>query len=216
VVGIDEAGRGSVLGPLVVGAFCYDDGRSEELAATGVRDSKQLSPRRREEIRARLDALGDCRCVPLPPRTIDTYVERGGLNELELETFAALVREFRPDVAYVDACDVNAVRFGERLRARSRWTGRVVSRHRADSELLVVGAASIVAKVARDAEIAALRATTDEEIGSGYPSDPETRACVERHAADGGSIPPWMRRSWATVKRVKRAHPASTLDGFAP
>jgi ribonuclease HII len=216
VVGIDEAGRGSVLGPLVVGAFCYDDGRSDELAATGVRDSKQLTPRRREEIRAHLDALGDCRSVPLPPRTIDAYVAHGGLNELELETFAALVREFRPDVAYVDACDPNAVRFGERLRARSRWSGRVVSRHRADAELLVVGAASIVAKVARDAELAALRASMAEAIGSGYPSDPETRACVERHAADGGAIPPWMRRSWATVKRVKRDRPASTLDRYAP
>jgi ribonuclease HII len=215
VVGIDEAGRGSVLGPLVVGAFCFDDGRSDELAATGVRDSKRLTARRREEIRARLDALGQCRSIPLPPRTIDAYVQHGGLNELELETFAALVREFRPDVAYVDACDTNAVRFGERLRARSQWTGRVVSRHRADAELIVVGAASIVAKVARDAEIAALRASTEEEIGSGYPSDPETRACVERHARDGGTIPPWMRRSWETVKRVKRARPAATLDRFS-
>jgi ribonuclease HII len=216
VVGIDEAGRGSVLGPLVVGAFCCDDARSDELAAAGVRDSKRLSARRREEVRGRLDALGDCRSVPLPPRTIDAYVARGGLNELELETFAALVREFRPDVAYVDACDPNAARFGERLRARSRWTGRVVSRHRADAELLVVGAASIVAKVARDAEIAALRASTQETIGSGYPSDPETRACVERYARDGGTIPSWMRSSWETVKRVKRARPALTLERFGP
>ncbi len=216
MVGIDEAGRGSVLGPLVVGAFCYDDGRSDDLAATGVRDSKQLSPRRREEVRARLDALGECRSVPLPPRTIDAYVARGGLNELELETFAALVREFRPDVAYVDACDPDAARFGERVRARSRWSGRVVSRHRADAELLVVGAASVVAKVARDAEIAALRASTREAIGSGYPSDPETRACVERHARDGGTIPLWMRGSWATVKRVKRDRPARTLERYGP
>jgi ribonuclease HII len=216
VVGIDEAGRGSVLGPLVVGAFCYDERRSGELAATGVRDSKQLTARRRTEIRSQLGALGECREVPLPPRRIDAYVARGGLNELELETFAELVREFRPDVAYVDACDPNAARFGERLRARSRWSGRVVSRHRADEDLLVVGAASVVAKVARDAAIAALRATAEEEIGSGYPSDPATRACVERHAADGGSIPPWMRRSWATVTRVKRARPGSTLERFAP
>jgi ribonuclease HII len=216
VVGLDEAGRGSVLGPLVVGAFLIEEGREDELRATGVKDSKQLSALRREEVRSRLGELGECRAVALPPRTVDRYVARGGLNRLELETFGALVRALRPDVAFVDACDPDAARFGRRLSALVGPRTSVVSAHRADETVPCVSAASVVAKVARDAEIARLQATIEEALGSGYPSDPVTQQCVDRHARDGGTIPSWMRRSWETVQRVKRAHPARTLDGFGP
>ena len=214
VVGLDEAGRGSVLGPLVVGAFCCDEGRSDELVATGVRDSKQLTPARREARGDLLAELGQCRTIPIPPRTVDRYVRRGDLNELELEMFAALVRELRPQIVFVDACDPDAARFGRRLSELSGAIAAVVSAHHADEDVPVVSAASVVAKVARDQAMERLRSEVDEELGSGYPSDPATAACVERHARDGGAIPTWMRRSWETVQRVKRAHPAVTLDRF--
>ncbi len=204
-----------MLGPLVVGAFCCEERRLAALVASGVRDSKQLTAARRTEIRAELEDLGECRSVPLAPRTVDAYVARGGLNELELETFVALVHDLQPDVAYVDACDPDAVRFGRRLASKVGAAVAVVSAHHADEDVPVVSAASVVAKVARDAAIDRLQAEVAEEIGSGYPSDPVTQACVVRHAQDGGAIPPWMRRSWETVQRVKRAHPAVTLDRFA-
>jgi ribonuclease HII len=214
ILGIDEAGRGSVLGPLVVGGFCCSDDRFPALRKTGVRDSKRLSPRRREEVYGLLPGVGELLSVTLLPRRIDQYVARGGLNELELESFATLVRDCRPDVAYVDACDPNAERFGRRLAVLADTGTRVVSRHKADRDFPIVSAASVVAKVRRDAALAQLRQTAGEPIGSGYPSDPETRECVERHARDGGRVPPWMRRSWETVQRVKRARPARTLEGF--
>lgn len=216
VLGIDEAGRGSVLGPLVVGAFCCAADRLPALSDTGVRDSKRLTAPRRVEVYARLAAVGELRSIALAPRTIDRYVAHGGLNELELETFARLVRELGPDVAYVDACDPNAERFGRRLSTLVGEGTRIVSRHKADRDIPVVSAASVVAKVRRDAALAALRHDATETLGSGYPSDPETRDCVERHARDGGRVPPWMRRSWETVQRVKRAHPARTLDRYEP
>ena len=125
------------------------------------------------------------------------------------------MKELRPDVAYVDACDPNADRFGRRLEALTGMGTRIVSRHKADRDFPVVSAASVVAKVRRDAALATLQRTAGEAIGSGYPSDPETQRCVERHARDGGRVPPWMRRSWETVQRVKRARPARTLDGYA-
>ena len=204
-----------MLGPLVVGGFCCTDDRLATLLDTGVRDSKRLTPPRREEVYARLAAVGERRSVTLPPRTIDRYVGRGGLNQLELEAFAQLVRELRPDVAYVDACDPNALRFGHRLSALVGGGTRIVSRHKADRDVPVVSAASVVAKVRRDAAIAALRQVAAETLGSGYPSDPLTRACVERHARDGGRVPNWMRASWATVQRVKLARPARTLDAYS-
>jgi ribonuclease HII len=214
VLGIDEAGRGSVLGPLVVGAFLCDEGRVEGLRAYGVRDSKMLSPEQREAVYSRLVRVGDLASVALLPRTIDRYVAHGGLNELELESFAKLIRRCAPDVAYVDACDPVAARFGQRLEARVGGMTRVISRHKADRDFPIVGAASIVAKVRRDAALERLRRVAGEEIGCGYPHDPETQACVLRHARDGGAVPPWMRRTWETVQRVKRAHPARTLDAY--
>jgi len=202
-----------VLGPLVVGAFLCVDGRLDTLRPNGVRDSKLLSAAQRTEVYARLGTLGERASVALPPRTIDRYVSRGGLNELELESFAELIRRLRPDVAYVDACDPNAERFGQRLEARTGGT-RIVSRHKADRDFAIVGAASIVAKVRRDAALERLRRSSGEAIGCGYPHDPETQACVLRHARDGGPVPRWMRRTWETVQRVKRAHPARTLDAY--
>lgn len=184
------------------------------LRATGVRDSKRLTPPRREEVYRRLGAVGECRSIALSPRTIDRYVARRGLNELELVAFAALVRQVRPDIAYVDACDANAERFGRRLHALVGHGTRIVSRHKADRDFPVVSAASIVAKVRRDAALARLERYAGESVGSGYPSDPETQQCVARHAREGGRVPAWMRASWETVQRVKRAHPARTLDGY--
>ncbi len=197
----------------MVGGFCCAADRLPDLAATGVRDSKALSPERRNAVYSRLRAIGERRSFALAPRTIDRYVARGGLNELELETFATLVRALRPDVAYVDACDPNAERFGRRLASLAGITTRIVSRHHADRDVPVVSAASVVAKVRRDAALERLRRGAEEALGSGYPSDPATQECVRRHVSDGGRVPPWMRRSWATVQRVKRARPARTLDG---
>jgi ribonuclease HII len=205
-----------VLGPLVVGGFCCGAERLDGLRDVGVRDSKELSPDERTAVYARLEELGECRSVALPPRTIDRYVRERGLNRLELATFGELVRSCRPDVVYVDACDTDAERFGRRLTSLAGRSVRVVSRHKADRDFPVVGAASIVAKVRRDAALDRLRAEVGEPLGTGYPSDPDTQACVTRHARDGGAVPDWMRRSWATVQRVKREHPARTLDAYAP
>jgi ribonuclease HII len=214
LLGLDEAGRGSVLGPLVVGAFCCTEDELPSVVAAGARDSKLLAPERRSEVYRRLAAVGERRSISLPPRAIDRYVAGGRLNELELVTFARLARRLRPATVFVDACDPNAERFGERLAAAIGSELRVVSRHHADRDYPIVGAASIVAKVRRDAALRALRRAIPEELGSGYPSDPATRACVERHARDGGVVPSWMRRSWETVQRVKRARPARTLDSY--
>ena len=216
VLGLDEAGRGSVIGPLVVGGFCVDEGAAAGLRARGVRDSKLLSRARRESVYAALDGIGTRHSVTLLPRRIDAWVARGRLNELELRAFAEIAAEVRPDVAVVDACDPNAERFGRRLAALLGPGVRVIARHRADVTEPVVGAASIVAKVRRDRALDRLRARLGAGVGSGYPSDPVTRAFVDRTVLAGGPCPAWLRESWAPVKRVKRRRSARTLDEFGP
>ncbi len=190
--------------------------RIPTLVGAGARDSKALSPGARSEVYRRLSSVGERRSVALAPKTIDRYVERGRLNELEAETFARLVRALKPDVAYVDACDVDAQRFGRSVAGRSGGDVRIVARHHADRDDPVVGAASIVAKVRRDRAIARLAHSLDASIGSGYPSDRRTIDFARRALADGGPVPPWMRGSWATMQRVKPARPARTLDAFVP
>jgi ribonuclease HII len=216
IVGLDEAGRGSTIGPLVVGAFALPEGSLDALPDLGVRDSKKLSPAERTRICAALPAIGDCRSIALGPRTIDRYVARGGLNDLELAAFARLARALRPEVVYVDACDTDAPRFGRRLAALVGGDVTVIARHRADEDFPVVGAASIVAKVRRDRALAGLRRRLGESVGSGYPSDPRTRAFVEATVRSGVPAPEWLRLSWAPVQRVMRARSARTLDEFFP
>ena len=216
ILGIDEAGRGSLIGPLVVGAFCLPEDRCAELVTLGAKDSKALSADARERVFEGLARLGTRAHVALAPRTIDRAVERGGLNDLEAETFARLIRELAPDVAYVDACDPNEQRFGLRVARLSGTRARVVSRHHADRDFPIVGAASIVAKVRRDRAIAQLAGKLGGELGSGYPSDERTIQYVRDALAAGGQVPAWVRSSWSTMERVKPRRPARTLDSFSP
>jgi ribonuclease HII len=198
----------------VVGGFCVAVDRIEELAALGAKDSKALTPAARERLFAELTSVGTREHVVLSPRTIDRAVQQGQLNDLEARTFARVVRKVAPDVTYVDACDTNERRFGEQV---ARWSGgspRVVSRHHADRDLRVVGAASIVAKVLRDRALHKLREQLGEGLGSGYPSDPKTIDFVRAFLADGRPPPVWLRASWETMRRVKPHRPARTLDGY--
>ena len=200
----------------MVGGFCLPTDRLEALVALGAKDSKALTPRARERVFAGLGSLGTLGAVVLSPRTVDRAVSRGGLNDLEAEAFARLVRELAPDVAYVDACDPNERRFGLRVARLAGGASRVIARHHADRDYPVVGAASIVAKVRRDRALARLREELGDELGSGYPSDQRTIRFVRSVLADGRAVPPWMRGSWATMQRVKPRRPARTLDGFLP
>lgn len=204
------------MGPLVVGAFCLPEDRLDELVELGAKDSKALSPRARERVYAGLGSLGTCRQVVLSPRTIDRAVVHGRLNELEAEAFARLVRELAPDVAYVDACDPNERRFGRKVARLAGGSRRIISRHHADRDFPVVGAASIVAKVQRDRAVAELREELGEDLGSGYPSDERTIRFVRSSLATRKDVPDWVRGSWATMQRVKPRRPARTLDEGEP
>jgi len=216
VLGLDEAGRGSLVGPLVVGGFWMEDDRIDKLVALGAKDSKALTPAARERVFAGLDAIGTQTHVVLSPRTIDGAVRRGRLNDLEAEAFARLVRELTPEVAILDACDPNERRFGSRVARLAGTSTRVIARHHADRDFPIVGAASVVAKVRRDRAVARLRAELGDDLGSGYPSDPRTIRFVRAALAGGNSVPVWVRSSWSTMQRVKPRRPTRTLDEVEP
>jgi ribonuclease HII len=213
-LGIDEAGRGSVVGPLVVGGFLIPADRAGSLPELDVRDSKLLSPARRRAAYDRIGRVGRRYHVTLTPAEIDAAVRVGGLNELEARAFGRLVREARPEVAYVDACDPVAERFGRTVATFAGIPTRIVSQHRADRDLPVVGAASIVAKVLRDRAISRLHARLGTELGSGYPSDRRTRAFVA-DTLRRGERPGWLRASWRTTQDLLPSPSPRRLETFA-
>ncbi|MCI4353054.1 MAG: ribonuclease HII [Thermoplasmata archaeon] len=216
VLGIDEAGRGSVLGPLVVGGFLTERSRLDELSALGVRDSKLLSPERRERLFDALQGLGERIAILIPPSQVDAAVARGELNLLEARVFARLLTMTDAHEVYVDACDVRAERFGRRVKSLARSRARVVSAHHADRDLPIVSAASIVAKVCRDRAVGRLRRRLESDFGSGYPSDAKTQLFVKDHLSSTVERVAWLRYSWATIARLKPRPRLRTLDTVWP
>lgn len=200
LLGLDEAGRGCVLGPLVVGAFCWEGGDQAALRAAGADDSKAMSAGKREAALERLAAMGAGEVLEISPAEIDA----GNINALEEDAFVAHILRFSPDVVYIDA-PVNPrgiPAFSRRIAGRLEAAGqapRLVIEPKADATWPVVGAASIFAKVKRDAAISALG-----EVGSGYPSDPVTRAWLSGFLARGEPFPASVRARWGTIGNLRQ------------
>ena len=200
VTGVDEAGRGSLLGPLVIAAVSFERAQWSRLPGMGIRDSKRLSPKKREELWPKIIEMAEEHCIiRVQPRTIDKSVREHGLNRLEAKYMAKAIKRLGPNPSYVDSCDVNTERFGNEI-ARLSKNDMVHSYHRADSRFAIVSAASILAKVARDKSIARLRRTYD--LGSGYPSDIKTVNFVRQYLDENDTIPQFVRASWKTVRRL--------------
>ncbi|WP_337860540.1 ribonuclease HII [Ferroplasma sp.] len=194
--GIDEAGRGPLIGPMVMAILC---GESKTLKTLGVADSKKLSPQRRESLFIKLKDF-NYNYVVISPSEIDKYVMGQRLNELE-ELYASKLASMAPEnhVIYIDSFDVNEERLQIKLEKN---TGRkIICRHKADEIYPPVSAASIIAKVTRDHEIEKLH---DEygDFGSGYPSDSRTVNFVEDALKNGINIDKIVRHQWKTWKNM--------------
>ena len=205
VAGVDEAGRGCVIGPLVVAGAVFDGEDLPRLTEMGVRDSKALTPKKRLALADRImDLALDVSYFELPPRVIDKVVFRGKplrrLNYLETMAMAKVLRDLEPDAAYVDTCDVDHRRCAEQMSGVLPFKVDIVCEPRADATYPVTGAASILAKVRRDHVVAGLR-ELHGDFNSGYPSDRKTLEFVEGWFMEHRECPPWMRASWATVRR---------------
>jgi len=205
ILGLDEAGRGSVLGPLVVGAFVWEGEHQELLRAAGADDSKAMSHARRVDVRARLAALGRGVIRSIAATAIDD----GNVNQLEEAAFLDLVGAEKPDRVYLDAPvhPAGIPKLRARLIALSGVADWVVE-CKADATYPVVGAASIFAKVARDAAITDIEADTVRaghgRVGSGYPSDPVTRGYLSGRLSTQAPLPSFVRTRWGTIDALRQ------------
>ncbi len=202
ILGIDEAGRGSVLGPLVIAGVVVPEKMEKVLERMGVKDSKRLVPHRRTILSRKLKKMFDYEIVVITAREIDEMRADGiNLNEIEKNAMESILLKMKPEKAIVDAVDVKAERFQENLR---NGTGlNVIAEHKADDKYIEVSAASIIAKAERDDQIAQINKEFIKSggIGSGYPSDPKTKEFLTNYTYD--EMPDFVRRSWATVAKMK-------------
>jgi len=189
-----------MLGPLVIAGISLQKKNIKKLSALGVKDSKKLTPKLREQLYKKIiEIVDDYYIAKIPPRSIDASVKKHCLNGLEAKYMAKVVSKLNPDISYVDSCDVNPIRFGKEISKLSD-NHKIKSFHRADSRFVVVSAASILAKVTRDKAIMKLRKEYD--LGSGYPSDSVTVKFVTKYYKQNNEMPKFVRKSWKPVQKI--------------
>ncbi|HEY5595889.1 MAG TPA: ribonuclease HII [Candidatus Bipolaricaulota bacterium] len=199
ILGLDEAGRGPVLGPLVVGATMLEFEQLPQLETIGPADSKLLTRPQRQALFDRITASFTTRTVAVEPQSLEE-----NLTQVELNCLAALINELAPDHVFLDAPVPPAAipAFVLQLRSRLVKACSIVAENKAESRYPAVAAASIVAKVTRDRAMSTLHEQYGD-IGWGYPAEPKTLAFLHRCLSQG-AFPPCVRTRWATVQRLKQ------------
>lgn len=200
--GLDEAGRGSVMGPLVVGVVFTDS--DEPLSVIGVRDSKKLTPKAREKMYDQITDAFRWGTVIASAADVDARRKVMSLNEVELAMFGEAANLDHADIVYADCPDVNEASFTRRLECLVP-NAEIIAKHKADDTYPVVSAASIVAKVTRDRMIDDIRTEFGVNIGSGYPSDHYTMDFIADWIKENGRAPEHVRCSWEPVRQMLSA-----------
>ena len=216
IVGIDEAGRGPVIGPMVICAYSIEKEKEGELKALGVKDSKLLSKRKRDDLYPKLKSLSSgYKIKHLSPAEIDELRKRHSLNVIEQQIMLKLAKDLKitPDEIYIDAADVKEKRFGQVFETEFP-NALVVSKHQADKIYPIVSAASVLAKVERDDAVQKIASKIGEDIGSGYPADPKTKKFLKKYFTKHKKFPPYVRESWDTVKNIKKEVSNSKLADY--
>jgi ribonuclease HII len=217
ICGADEAGRGPCFGPLVVAGILVEN--DTELIRIGVNDSKQLTPKKREQLTPQITRLATkYELIILPATDIDDLRKTMTINQLEVFAFSKIIEKLKPDICYVDAADVNEERFGRDILSHLSFKPQMISRHKADEMYPIVGAASILAKVTRDEQVRRIAQELEPKLnltlGSGYPADPITKKFLETWVSQFKSLPPHVRRSWETCQKLINEQKIKRLDNF--
>jgi len=205
IAGVDEAGRGPMIGPMVICGILVNSDRLHELVEIGVKDSKILTHKRRLLLKEKIEKVtSKIEIRTVSAADIDRLRKRTTLNEIEVTEFASIAKALNPKEIYLDAADVIAERFGSKIGELSGIASKgakIVSEHKADAKYPIVSAASIIAKVDRDLAIERFHERYGD-FGSGYPNDPKTIKFMRILVRDGEKLPSIIRKSWESVRRI--------------
>ena len=210
-IGVDDAGRGPVIGPMVLAGVLVDDKQLDILKKLKVKDSKLLTPSQREILAVQIRKHVTAFCIlRVLPEEIDTKIAAGiNLNKIEAlktaEIINVLSKRTHGAEAIIDCPSNNIAAWQNYLsqHIHDKTKIRLRCEHKADVNYPVVSAASILAKVTRDEEVDKIQARIDEAIGSGYPSDPITIEFLKKYSRkykDYGIF----RKSWQTWKTEEK------------
>ncbi len=205
--GIDEAGRGPVIGPMVVAGVWIDEKDEQKLISYGVKDSKKLTRVKREKLAEYIMNHFAYEMIVVKPEDIDALRQEMTMNELEAYIFARLAKKHRADIYYMDAASANEKEFENLVRKNIGYDCRIICEHGADEKYPVVSAASIVAKVERDRQIKGISKMLETKLnmpmGSGYPSDERTIKFIKAWFKKFKEFPPHIRMSWNTIRDIE-------------
>ncbi len=219
ICGIDEAGRGAILGPMVIAGVLLDENDLSKLQSIGVRDSKELTRETRERLFEKIARLCRFKVYVIEAWSIDYFREREvNLNQIEAIFFSRILSEFVPNKAYIDSPSVNSGKVKALLKALLLNECELIVETEADKKYPVVSAASIVAKVTRDRIVDSIRKYLGYEIGSGYMGDPNTVEFVKRIVEEKllGIAPYYkiVRKTWKPIEKLTEYSKYVRLDKF--
>jgi len=206
VAGTDEAGRGCVMGPLVICVAVIEKEKEAELKAIGARDSKLLTPGQRKSLYKKIKSLcKESKCIHITAGELNELMPHHSLNEIEAMKIAELFDKMKaePEQMVVDSPDNNVHMFEKRLMRHAKKKTDFLCEHKADAKHPIVSAASIIAKVERDSEIDRIKGELGHDFNSGYSSDPKTIVFL-RANIDRPEVKKYVRMRWSTVDKLRQ------------
>jgi len=217
-MGIDEAGRGPVLGPMVLCGLAVNEEQEKELRKIKVKDSKILTPKKREELSEKIEIIAThIIIIRVPAHKIDANRKKGvNLNQIEAIKMAEIINMVKPDKVYIDSPSYNSHKFTDYLFSKlENKKIKIIAENYADKNYPVVSAASIIAKVDRDKQIKKIEKEVGEPIGIGYPHDEVTIQHLEKLARENkGKMPRYVRTTWDTTRQIIKKYEQKGLVGF--
>ena len=202
-MGIDEAGRGCVIGPLFLAGFLIpeEDYLIDRLNSLGVNDSKLLLPKKRDELARHIKKIAHgYKVTKVQPSLIDKY----SINDLEIKFSAQLINKFSPHRIYLDvpASGTGVKKYCQAIGSLCLApSARIIGANKMDSTNVLVAAASILAKSEREKHIKILKKRYGD-FGSGYPADPITIKWLKQWRKTKGDWPNIVRRKWSTLNTI--------------
>ncbi len=209
ITGIDEAGRGALIGPMVVCGITAEEGVIEKLRDIGVKDSKMLTYARREELYGNIKEIlqKESRVSSIMPISIssckidDNKKNSVNLNMVEAKAMAQIINMIGGDEIYIDALTVNPKKYQRFVETYLKSDGfKIFAENKADEKYTIVGAASIIAKVERDRAIEKIKEMENFDFGVGYPHDERTIDFVDQLIKKRKRLPSYVRKTWVTTQ----------------
>jgi ribonuclease HII len=210
--------KGALIGPLVIAGVAIDKKDEKKLKALGVKDSKELSPKRREELAKDIEEIArNIVVMRVQPCRIDDMRAKGiNLDKIEAMKMAEIIEMFDGSKIYVDSLESNSKKFKQIILSflKKKDSDLVVENY-LDESIPAVSAASIIAKVNRDEAIKDIEKEVGQPIGVGYSHDAQTIDFVKKLIKEKGkNLPHYVRRSWVTTQILQEESWQRKLKDF--